>query len=370
MFSKLKKEHPDWLVASKEHRSKCGGWTAVDYTRPEIRDLAFRYVEEVCQNYDIDGVELDFFRHLVHFKRHAMRQDVGQEERNMMTDLMRRIRAMTEEVGLKRGRPILVGIRVPDSVDFCAAVGFDVVRWLQEDLVDVMAVSGYFRLNPWEASVALGHKYSVPVYASLDETRLTDREAASVRSSNEAYQARAANAWDAGVDGIYMFNAFNPHSMLWSKLGETKTLEPLDKVYTTGARGVNVIRSWLVNGERFLNRQIVSPERPLTLEPGKAAIVRLHVGQQPDQNIPAGKTPTVTFRLRMKQLADPGELSVELNGKPLGAGAPSDPWLDFAVDPSVVSKGDNRFDILLRPDSKANPSVQDLLLWVRYSKGT
>ena len=40
--------------------SKVGGWTAVDYAHPEIRDLAFRYVEEVCRNYDVDGVHFDF----------------------------------------------------------------------------------------------------------------------------------------------------------------------------------------------------------------------------------------------------------------------------------------------------------------------
>ena len=34
----------------------------MDYGRPEIRDLAFRFVEEVCRNYDVDGVELDFVK--------------------------------------------------------------------------------------------------------------------------------------------------------------------------------------------------------------------------------------------------------------------------------------------------------------------
>ncbi len=365
LFPRLKREHPNWLVSDKKRGSRCGGWTAVDYARPEIRDLACKYFEEVCRNYDVDGVELDFFRHPVFFKRHAMGNDVGQEERDMMTDLLRRIRMMTEKVGLSRGRPILVGIRVPDSVGFCEAVGLDVVRWLEEDLVDIMIVSGYFRLNPWETSVSLGHKYDVPVYASLSETRLKDDQAAAVRRSNECYRARALNAWEAGADGIYMFNAFDPHSPLWRELGDPKTIPPLDKVYTTGARGVNAINRWLVNGDRFLNRRTVSPERPLALTPGKAVRVRLDVGEDPDRKESRGKTSKVALHLRVERLKDPAELSVKLNDHSLTKVAQSGGRLIFDVNPAIVRKGNNCFDIMLHSDGTAEPSLLDLLLWVR-----
>ena len=61
----LKLTHPEYLLGTARKRPKHGAWTAVDYGRPEIRELAFRYFEEVCRNYDVDGVELDFFRHPV-----------------------------------------------------------------------------------------------------------------------------------------------------------------------------------------------------------------------------------------------------------------------------------------------------------------
>ncbi|MEO6741748.1 MAG: hypothetical protein ABIP20_16005 [Chthoniobacteraceae bacterium] len=70
--NRLKNEHPEWLIGTPEQKPKFGAWSAVDFTRAEIRDLAFRYVEEVCQNYEVDGVELDFFRHPVFFKRAAV----------------------------------------------------------------------------------------------------------------------------------------------------------------------------------------------------------------------------------------------------------------------------------------------------------
>jgi hypothetical protein len=104
--------------------------------------LAFKCVEEVCQNYAVDGVELDFFRHPVYFKKYALEGKAGEEELKMMTDLVKRIRAMADREGAKRGKPILLTIRVPDSVEFCRAMGLDVERWLQEELVDILETLG------------------------------------------------------------------------------------------------------------------------------------------------------------------------------------------------------------------------------------
>jgi hypothetical protein len=72
LFPPLKTEHPDWLVGDHVKRTPHGRWSSVDYALPEIRDLAFRFIEEVCRGYDVDGVELDFFRHLCYFKSTAL----------------------------------------------------------------------------------------------------------------------------------------------------------------------------------------------------------------------------------------------------------------------------------------------------------
>ncbi len=174
LILEFKKEHPEYLIGSAERRPPYGGWTAVDYGHRKVRDLKFRYFEEVCQNYDIDGIELDFFRHPVLFK-HKPGLPVSQEELDLMTELIIRIRKMTDELGVEKGHPILIAIRVPDSVEYCKAIGIDLELWLAEDVVDLLIVSGYFRINPWEYSVNLGHKYGVQVYASLDESRVKRR---------------------------------------------------------------------------------------------------------------------------------------------------------------------------------------------------
>jgi len=364
LFPQVKKDHPEWLVASAKKRSKHGGWSAMDFNHKEVRDLAVAFIEEVCQGYDVDGIEMDFFRHPVYFKSPAWGKDATQAELDKMTSMIRRVRTLTEREGLKRGRPFLVGVRVPGSVAHCKAMGLDIERWLEEGLVDILAVSGYFRLSPWETSVALGHKHGVQVFACLSETRLRDRQARAARASVACYRARAMNAWAAGVDGVYIFNLFKPRAPHWRELGDPETIATRDRVYTTGARGVATINRWMRNGEkRFLTRDILSPERPRSLEPGKAQTVGLNVGED------LGKSNAdVTLHLRVKGLPEPTDLAVTLNGTPLGTGAKSKTFVEFAVKPALVTKGINRCAITLKPGSTAKPVLQDLLLWVRPKK--
>jgi len=55
---------------------------------------------------------LDYFKDLTCFKSMAWGHSVSDEERDMMTDLLRRVREMTDEIGRQRGRPLLIAARV------------------------------------------------------------------------------------------------------------------------------------------------------------------------------------------------------------------------------------------------------------------
>ncbi|MEA1950066.1 MAG: family 10 glycosylhydrolase [Planctomycetota bacterium] len=387
LFPPIKREHPEWLVSNKKKRSKHGGWSAMDFARPQVRDLAVGYIKEVCENYDVDGIEMDFFRHLVYFKAVAQDKDTPQAERDMMTDMVRRVRDMTEQIGLKRGRPILVSVRVPDSVEAAAVMGFDIERWMKEGLVDILAVSGYFRLNDWETTVALGKKYDVPVFAGLSESRVRD-DPGRVRNSIEAYRGRAMNAWDAGVDSVYLFNLFNPKLPQWRELGEPDKLALLDKVYVANIRGTTAARRWIPRADRFINRKTtICPENPMKLPPGKPAVGWIRVGEDIAGNQSDGRKAQVTLRLRMPGTTDPEDYTVKLGdkvltggkktgprtaaGKPLkaakGKKQPAREWLEFQVEPQHVRRGFNRIEITLNKNAKGKPQVwKDIQLSVRY----
>ena len=95
----------------------------MDCGRAEIREQAYRLWEDVAQRYEIDGIMLDFFRHPTLFKSAAWGKEVSDAERGSMTDVMQRTRTMTDEIGARRGRPILLAVRTPGSFGYCEGMG-------------------------------------------------------------------------------------------------------------------------------------------------------------------------------------------------------------------------------------------------------
>ncbi|MBN2210990.1 MAG: family 10 glycosylhydrolase [Sedimentisphaerales bacterium] len=258
-----KKDHPEFLVGKIEDRGrmKYGGrrWSSLDYNHPQVREKVFRILAEICHRYDVDGIELDFFRHPVIFKEQMVGRDITQKQCDLITGLIRRIRKMTEQEGLRRDKPILIAIRIPDSMDYCKALGLDVEQWLQEGLVDIVTSGDYFKLEPWENLVALGKKYDVPVYACLEERRIAPgRGGAEDPSSLLFWRGEAYNAWKAGVNGIYTFNRFNPQDQIFREIGDPKVLEPLERTDQTiydNPKSWSHPGTWLKDGNTYIKKK-------------------------------------------------------------------------------------------------------------------
>jgi len=283
MVSEWKRQHPECLVGSEDDRPPHGAWSQVDYSHDAVREQMLRIIEEVCRNYDIDGIEMDFFRHPCYFRSVAWGGHATEEEVATMTAFVRRVREIAEREGRERGRPILLAVRVPDSVPPALAMGLDLEAWLSEGLVDLMTGSGYFRMNPWEYLAELGHRHGVKVYACLSDARVQEHASTFTRRAQDSYRARASRAWHAGVDGIYLFNMFNPEMRFLHEIGEPEVLAGLDKTYfatVCGAEGRSYGSPdyWIAGGSQWRNTPVLTPEDPLPLSAGDSHTVPLHVG--------------------------------------------------------------------------------------------
>ena len=69
----FKRDHPEFLMGEPGDWDKYEGtektkWTCLDFSFPEVREHIFSIIEEVARNYDLDGMELDFFRHFPYFR--------------------------------------------------------------------------------------------------------------------------------------------------------------------------------------------------------------------------------------------------------------------------------------------------------------
>jgi len=357
----LKLTHPEYLLGTARKRPKHGAWTAVDYGRPEIRELAFRYFEEVCRNYDVDGVELDFFRHPVNFKSTSRGEPATEAERAAMTDLLRRIRLMADEVGQARGRPILIAVHCPDSVEYCRAMGLDLEYWLANDLLDLWMPSGYFKLNDWDYSVALARRHGVKIYPSLDESRVNDATARAMRRTDLADRGRAANVWGFGADGVYLFNGPEPGSPLWRQLGAPQVLAGLDKDYFGSVRGVVNAAGGNLPYASYQKVETLNPSNARTVAPGKSATARLNVGEDLSQAGPV----SLKLRLRFKAAVNPQLIQAFCNDQPLSLVGTNRTWVEYSVSPRVVRQLANRIKVTLA--AKAPQAAwTDLMLEVRH----
>jgi len=330
-FSRLKKEHPEWLMGRWDKRPPHGAWSAFDFAVPEVRKLVADCVEEVCRNYDVDGIHLDFFRHLMYFREVADGGRATPEHIELMTDLIRRIRRITETVEATRGRPILLAVRIPDSVGYCRAIGLDVERWLSEHLVDMMIVSGYFRLNPWRASVELGHHYGIPVIAGLSESRVRGERGPWRRNSDAAYRARAAAAWAAGCDGVYLFNLYDPRREFLSQIHDPRLLARLEQHAFLTVRTPSGAANALAGGLSFLNRPVLTPGHVWVLKPGIARDAPFELGD------PAGRP----ARLMVLASAPDTDLRVTLRATRLRFIGLENGWLCYDIPAGLLTPGIN-----------------------------
>jgi len=366
-WSRWKREHPEYCFGKLEDWGKYPytdprrWWAGLDYAVPEVRDYILRIFADVCRRYDVDGIDLDWFRSPRFFRPTTEGKPVEAKHIAMMNDFVRKVRAMTEQVAAKRGRPLLVSCRIPLSVERCRAIGLDVPTWLKEDLVDILVLGGDLApmaMAPqWREMAKLAHRHGVHVAANIGGSGMQKGQG---YASLEAWWAAAMNAHQAGVDGIYVFNVFpSKPDERFVRMGSVETLKGLDKLYA-----VDPIRPKDLWG--FNRAGLVLPDRlPIELAPTGSAVAKLPVGEDIVANAPEGKVPHVRLKLRLGNLVPDEQLVVRLNGNALGCVPPAKPptpkastvWFELVVAPSLVRTGVNRVDVRLATTRALTQSV-------------
>lgn len=221
-------------------------WTAVDYTLKPVRQVVYDILKDTLTRYDIDGLELDLTRVPLFFKEVTKGIEVYPENIERMNNLVRAIRDLTEKVSIERGKPILLAINVPNSLDYCKATGLDIKTWLDEGLIDIASIGcAYGMWQTWEDSIKEYAGYDIPVYAVLDELAFENKEL-----RNEAKEA--AIAYKAGAKGIYLYNYFNVNHNIFDILGSPETCGPVDPSYKSQAKMPTVNFAFVKNAKDFL----------------------------------------------------------------------------------------------------------------------
>ena len=109
---KLTIDNPRFVIKQPDKRTN---ETALDYSHAEVRKHRLSIMREIVEEYDVDGLELNFVRWVRHFPR-----DQGREKAAIMTKYIGQIQTMLGAAAKKRGRDRLtLGVRVPESLAAC-----------------------------------------------------------------------------------------------------------------------------------------------------------------------------------------------------------------------------------------------------------
>ncbi len=202
--SSLWKTRPD--LRRVGHRD--GDWfeSALDFGKPEVVEHYMALIGELFERYDFDGIELDWMRWVRHFRP-------GHEQAGsaVLTDIMRRTRHLAEAAARRRGRPVHIGVRLPSDPQAAIALGYDVVTWGREQLVDQVVLCPFFEqaefdwpLGLWRA--LLGERVAILCQPEAAVRPYPEAGRSELLRDYAFLYGSAASARRRGADGIYLFN--------------------------------------------------------------------------------------------------------------------------------------------------------------------
>lgn len=352
----LKQAHPDWTLKTWWPH---GLW---NFAVPAVRAYTVRALQEVVQRYDVDGVQLDFARHVP-----CLPPGRQWELRAHVTALVRDVRRMLLQRAQERGRPLLLAAKVPRNLEGCRVDGFDVAAWAEENLVDILTLGSRSNDVDVAAFRAITAARGIKLQPCFDDHHTTDGYR---WPPIEVLRGVFGNWWQQGADSVVTFNwsgappevctrlGLPPgplsHRLAYQEVGAAETLRGKDKTFFVERRGGY---PW---AEGFFNRNATAP-LPRTLEGDGWQAFQIRVGE--DLQGAGSKPREVRLRLILFGAEDDEQLQVHLNGHSLPLAVRDPAWKDpqiFSPRPQPPSGGSGLYRVnpqqrLLRLEFPVNP---------------
>ena len=208
--SRLWSDHPE--LRTRSHAPQSG----LSYEHPVVRETFFDVIKENLTLYDVDGIVIDWMRHVPHFN-----DGEGASHIPMMNEYMHGIRDLVDGFAARRGHRIQIASRVPATVEQARRHGLDAVEWARRGYIDRIIISPkYLRnytLDPSAWKAAVGDE-KFPVTACIDVPYQPypgyPADAPTGAWTHEPFDRRQLPfirgacrvALGNGSDGIYLFN--------------------------------------------------------------------------------------------------------------------------------------------------------------------
>lgn len=345
----------------------------LDWAVPEVREHKFAFLEEICEGYDIDGLELDFQRHPSYFKAEMP----AAARREIMGEFIARVRALLDRTGKARGRRWLC-VRLPAYLESHAGLGLDVAS-MADAGVDMFNLSShYFTMQQSDLAAIRRLAPDAAVYLELTHTTATGPSLSKGydsfsfrRTTAPQYATTAHLAYRDGADGVSLFNFvyYREHG----GPGRGPFNEPPFDVLPRLAdrRWAAAQPQWYVVAREWRDKDPIPKSVSRKLSAGGAT--RFAIDAAPGE----GRASDGLLRLMVSDAKPGRQWRVTLNGAPLApapfvakpldhpydgtVGAP-DQYACFALPRSAVRAGKNEIEIRLEKGPGANVQYLDLAL--------
>ena len=390
-------DHPEYRIGDhpEYHWPRAGFWeqggtfqsqtdsrppACLNFLYDEVREYKLAHIVEIMEQYDVDGIELDFTRHPFFFK-----PDEIQKGTDRMTEFLSTLRERARSIENTRKKPVVIELRVPPTLHSCMRIGLDVSSWIRKDVADIVAVAPYWHPDfnlPVEEFLDIARDTSCKIFASIEFAEMP--VLASAVETAEVVRGAASAYWAAGVAGIHLFNM---HVMSYylrqempflREIGDPDTLRFLNKRYlaTRSSNFDNIAWS-------SYPKQI--PAVLKETRSGESAVVSIRLGDESFKAPKFGIALQASLHLRLLNLTSRDEIEFRLNGRlldrrnsrsrffPMGeAGSLRQysflgenyygvegpyHWLEFPIlDLNILKSGENEVAVRL---VKRNPEVSD-----------
>ncbi len=379
------KENPHLRLKSKRDAQVS---PIYDWNKPEIAEQNLAFLREVAENYDIDGLDLDFTRIAPYFNSGEEAQG-----REVMDQHVRDVRAMLDEVGDEKGKYLGLSAQLysrdsiwkekgleltpeagrkevhespEDDIHCHFAEGLDMCTWIQEDLLDVliahcrtislyeMDISAWYRVVEG-TNCRLVAGAGKPGFFKFRRSGSVDGYPAHLTQHLE-HRGIAHRLYEQGADGIffydYVIRFFELQWEVYRELGDPERLCYANRVYVY---------------------QLALPLALGYQSEGGNAEMEIDVPDDLGAASVTGHPVRARLLLNITELMTPDDIELRVNGQEVAVESeqsittplaitdhPEDKpgcHLEAAIPPELLEKGRNTLAFTLKPASKKPPGV-------------
>lgn len=178
-----------------------------NWAHKEVREHRLAIIKEICENYDIAGLELDFLRYPIFFDNWKSYFPL-EKRRAIMNEFVAEVRRILDET-TPDGKYRYLAVRVPHKLIAHPDLGINLVDFSERGVEMVTLSSYYFTNQDTDLKVVRSLLPNTAIY--LEMTYANGRGKADVStyrhySSTTQIQTTALVGYEQGADGVALFN--------------------------------------------------------------------------------------------------------------------------------------------------------------------